>query len=179
MVPHQGHLVRKTRPPREPRFQKCRLGLLEDRTLPAPVMALVNRMGDSGQGSAPLPAGRRHPLHPRSDQQAFYAGSTVNFDTTKTGPTITLSGLGELKISQNTIINGPGASSLTIDGNARNVNGVSTNLAGTRVFNITAQNITVTISGLTITDGNAKPAPNNSGNQGGDIFNSGKLIAHQ
>ena len=33
----------------------------------------------------------------------------------------------------------------------------------------------MTISGLTITDGNAKPAPNNSGNQGGDIFNSGTL----
>ena len=49
-------------------------------------------------------------------------------------------------------------------------------MAGTRVFNITAQNITVTIAGLTITDGNAKPAPNNSGNQGGDIFNSGTLF---
>ena len=70
---------------------------------------------------------------------------------------------------------GPVGGGLTIDGNAKNVGGVTTNPSGTRVFNIEARNETVSISNLTITDGDAKPAPNDSGNQGGDIFNSATL----
>ncbi len=70
---------------------------------------------------------------------------------------------------------GPVGGGLTIDGNAKNVGGVTTNPSGTRVFNIAARNETVSISNLTITDGDAKPAPNDSGNQGGDIFNSATL----
>ena len=137
---------------------------------------MVDRPGDSGAGTS-TPTSIEGDIRYVISQtnQAFYAGSTIQFNVSKTGAVITLSGLGELKISQNTTIIGPGASSLTIDGNAGNVNGVSTNPEGTRVFNITSQSETVSISGLTITDGNAKPAPNNSGNQGGDIFNSGTL----
>ena len=126
----------------KPRYRKCLLELLEDRTMPAPVIALVDRPGDFGMGSSTptsIEGDIRYVLS--LTNTAFYAGSTIQFDTTKTGPTITLSGLGELKISQNTTITGPGATSLTIDGNAGNMNGVSTNMMGTRVFNITAQNI--------------------------------------
>ncbi len=58
-------------------------------------------------------------------------------------------------------IQGPGAGSLTISGGG-----------AIRVFNIRAQSAVVTISGLTITGGDAKAAQTSGGNQGGDIFNS-------
>jgi hypothetical protein len=62
--------------------------------------------------------------------------------------------------------NRPAPASLTLSGNNTS-----------RVFDITSQNATVSVSGLTITGGNANP-PNNgvAGNQGGDLFNSGKQL---
>ena len=154
-----------------PRYQKCFLELLEDRTLfSTGPMFIVNRPGDAGLGdngtaSAGQTGGDIRYIINAADQ-SVNANSTINFDLAGIGGnTIKLSGTAELKISQNTsIINAGGPSTLTIDGGGK-----------TRVFNITSPSITVTIQGLTITDGNAKPAPNNSGNQGGDIFNSGTL----
>src|SRR5262249_48632561 len=98
----------------------------------------------------------------QADQPVF-TDSTIQFGTIA-GGVITLT-QGELQISQNTIINGPGSGVLTISGGNQ-----------VRVFNITSQNATVSISGLTITKGNASPAPVGVGNQGGNIFNGGKLL---
>ncbi len=78
-------------------------------------------------------------------------GETINFSVTGT---ITLTS-GELTISQNQTITGPGAGSLTIDGNDNS-----------RIFYISAG--TVNISGLTLTNGN-------SVNYGGGIENEGTL----
>ncbi len=106
--------------------------------------------------------------------QPVNAGSTIVFDMKALNTnTITLQ-FGELQISKGTasnptVIQGPGPdpSALSISGG-----GIS------RVFNITSQTAYVSISELTITDGNASPAilPGNPpGNQGGDLFNSGNL----
>src|SRR5689334_258409 len=63
-------------------------------------------------------------------------------------------------------INGPGAGNLTISGGNTS-----------RIFETNA-NTTITISGLTITNGNGQPSVPNTGfgNQGGDIFNAGTLL---
>src|SRR5262249_3051238 len=80
------------------------------------------------------------------------AGGTVDFQPGLTG-TITLT-TGELAIGRNMTIAGPGADVITVSGNHRS-----------RVFNTSA---TVTISGLTITDGESS-AP------GGGVRNTGTL----
>lgn len=80
-------------------------------------------------------------------------GDTINFSVTGT---ITLTS-GELFISKNLTISGPGASSLAISGNN-----------SSRVFNIGSG--TVAISGLTIQNGNAS-----LGGAGGGIDNGGTL----
>ena len=86
------------------------------------------------------------------------AGSTITFDMTPghvVSP-ITLTS-GELAISKNLTIQGPGANLLTVSGNN-----------ASRVFNI--QSGTVAISNLTIANGKAT-----SGNNGGGVLNSGTL----
>src|SRR6185437_7694390 len=95
--------------------------------------------------------------------------STITFSSSLPGKTITLT-QGELQISDNMTITGLGATKLTISGGH-----VPFGSTGFRVFDITSNNATVTISGLTITAGNASPAVNFLGNQGGDIFNGGNL----
>ena len=82
------------------------------------------------------------------------SGDTINFNSSLNGQTITLTS-GELLINKNLTITGPGANLLAINGNA----------AG-RVFEITS-GIDVTISGLTITNGNS------GGDYGGGIYNLG------
>ncbi len=83
------------------------------------------------------------------------SGDTIDFDSSLNGQTITLTS-GELLIDKNLTITGPGANQLAINGNA----------AG-RVFEITS-GIDVTISGLTITNGNAL--------FGGGIYNVGHSL---
>jgi Putative Ig domain len=169
---------------KRPRYQKCYLELLEDRTLLSASIFTVNRAGDAGTADGVMTTQNgllgdyggdfRYVLS--QTNTTFFAGSTIVFDTSATGinsNTIRLNtgdgmgnftNLGELKIAQNTTITGPGTVNLTISGNNTS-----------RVFDITSQTETVTISGLTITAGNAKPVFSNSGNDGGDIFNSGTL----
>lgn len=77
---------------------------------------------------------------------------TINFSVTGT---ITLTS-GELAITDDLVITGPGAASLTVSGNN-----------ASRVFSINS-GATVTISGLTIAEGLAT-------DQGGGIFNNGNL----
>ncbi len=83
------------------------------------------------------------------------SGSTIRFAPGLTG-TITLSN-GQFDINKNLVISGPGAGKLAISGNNN-----------TRAFAVEAGD-TVTIKGLTITDGNE------SDDYGGGLYNRGKL----
>jgi hypothetical protein len=111
-------------------------------------------------------------------------GSTIWFDQTVFNPaTPTTIGLsnGELPISNNLKIDndiadknplgqyGGGASTILISG-------TDGNGGGSRVFDIIPSTVTVSINGLTITNGNANVYYTTlPGNQGGDIFNGGSL----
>ena len=78
-------------------------------------------------------------------------GDTIDFNLTYPA-TITLT-RGQLVVDNSVTISGPGADQLSVNGNA-----------ASRVFYI-ASGKTVTISGLTITNGNA------TGGNGGGIYN--------
>jgi len=104
----------------------------------------VMNTSDSGAGSFRLAI---------SDSSS---GDTINFNSSLNGQTITLTS-GELLVNKNLTITGPGANQLAINGNA-----------ASRVFNISS-GITVTIFGLTITNGNA------GFGFGGGIYNQGTL----
>ena len=75
--------------------------------------------------------------------------------------TITLSS-GELAINKNLTISGPGANRLTVQ------RSMASGTAPFRIFNIAAGNLSVTISGLTITNGDVSSGNNQ---EGGGIFN--------
>src|SRR5438067_6457140 len=100
----------------------------------------VTNTNDSGPGSL------RQALADAND------GDTINFAVTGT---IGLTS-GELLVSRSITISGPGAASLTVNGNATS-----------RVFHI-GSGRTVTISGLTVTNGNAN---NQTVLDGGGIYN--------
>jgi hypothetical protein len=87
---------------------------------------------------------------------------TIVFAPILDGQTITLTS-GELLISKNLTINGPGASQLTISGNN-----------ASRVFDIAKSANSVTLSGLTISNGNAGGFGTAS-SYGGGIENNGGL----
>jgi hypothetical protein len=147
-------------------FHKCFLEVLEDRTLLSNYV--VDVAGDTGAlGLLGTPdttdkTGLSGDLRYCISKANNDAGSTITFNTTAVGPTITLA-QGELEISANMTITGPGAANLSISGNNQ-----------FRVFNIVSNIATVGISGLTITNGNASPAIKTAGNQGGDILNGGQ-----
>ncbi|MFN0278865.1 MAG: choice-of-anchor Q domain-containing protein [Pyrinomonadaceae bacterium] len=87
------------------------------------------------------------------------SGATIGFSALFNTPqTITLNGT-ELAINQNLTIQGPGANLLTVSGNNT-----------TRVFNIINSGLAVSLSGMTITGGNAGAA-----GDGGGIRNLGNL----
>jgi hypothetical protein len=95
----------------------------------------VTNTNDSGSGSL------RQALIDAND------GDTINFAVTGT---IGLTS-GELLVNKSVTISGPGAASLAVDGNATS-----------RVFHIGAGN-TVSISGLSLTNGNVVPFGNGCG----------------
>ena len=114
----------KAASPQRPRYQKCFLELLEDRTLfSTGPLFMVNRPGDAGLGddgtaTAGQTSGDIRYIINAADQ-SVNANSTINFDLAGIGGggVIKLSGTAELKISQNTtIVNTGGPSSLTING---------------------------------------------------------------
>jgi hypothetical protein len=103
------------------------LQVLEGRTLPS----TVTNLNDAGAGSL---------------RQAIIdtpAGGTVDFQPGLSG-TITLTS-GELAINQDLTISGPGASVITVSGNN-----------ASRVFDLTSSQATVSLAGLTITQGSAQ-----------------------
>ncbi len=134
--------IRPRRGPARPSRRRFapRLDALETRTLLS--TWLVNSAGDSGTGSLRWAIGQAG------------SGDTIDFAPQLNGQTIALTG-GVLDINQNITIDGPGARKLAVSGSGRSgVFGVSSGAS-------------VTISGLTITDGSAS--------EGGGIFNAGTL----
>jgi predicted outer membrane repeat protein len=143
------------------------LEALEHRWLPS-TLTVLNTL-DSGAGSL------------RAEIKAAHNGDTINFALPPPPPgqttqTITLTS-GELLITKNLTINGPGAGQLTISGNN-----------ASRVFELSSKSTPqVTISGLTISNGNGGGILNNSGdtltvsncilsgNTGAGIYNDGTL----
>ena len=129
-----------------PRFVP-RLDALEDRTVPS-TLTVTSAADDGTSGTL------------RSVIASASPGDTIQFSSNLNGQTITLTKAqgGELAIAKNLTITGPGASQLAISGNA-----VS------RVFDITGG--TVTIAGLTITDGLAGASAPGVASTGGGILN--------
>src|SRR5262249_52265657 len=122
---------------------KLHLELLEDRTLPSTLTVLNNH--DNGAGSL------------RALLADAHAGDTIRFDHHLTGQTITLTS-GELAITKSLDIEGLGADRLTVSGNHQS-----------RVFDVSA-NTTVTLAGMTITDGLANGSAPVLASTGGGIF---------
>jgi hypothetical protein len=163
---------KKPNPNKKHKFRKCFLEILEDRTLLSANLYTVNITSDNvintGQQTSQFSGDLRWCI----EQANLNPGSTIQFDNSvfplSTSTTIKLS-QGELQVAASMTIQGEGSNVITVSGNDGK-GGKS------RVFDITSSNAVVTISGLTIADGNA--APNYtpvSGNQGGDIFNGGTL----
>jgi hypothetical protein len=135
-----------------PRFRRrsavFRLERLEERTVLSPL--IVTSGADSGPGSL------------RATIASAPSGSVIEFATNVHNITLTT---GELGITLNLDIEGPGANKLTISGNNQS-----------RVFDITGG--TVTIAGLTLADGLTvgQPGdPTGTSNQGGGVLNHGDL----
>jgi hypothetical protein len=110
---------------------ELRLEHLEDRTsLNAPPL-LVTNLNVSGNGS--LRAAVQTDANP---------GSTIDFAKGLHGTILVTSG--DLDITASTTINGPGAYQIAVSGNN-----------ASRIFNVSGSSTVATISGLTITDGQA------------------------
>ena len=123
------------------------LECLEERWVPS-TLTVTNNL-DSGAGSL------------RADIAAAHNGDTIVFAPSLDGQTITLTS-GELLIRKNLTIAGPGAGELTVSGNN-----------ASRVFEVTKTPNSVTLSGLTISNGVANGVGQLSG--GGGILNHGTL----
>jgi hypothetical protein len=121
-----------------------RLEILEDRTVLSTVT--VTNAADSGDGSL------------RAVIAAAQSGDQIVFDPSLQGQTITLTS-GQLALTKSLDIEGPGADLLAVSGNHAN-----------RVFSISG-GVTVTLAGLTITDGRAAGATG-----GGGILNVGSTL---
>jgi predicted outer membrane repeat protein len=135
--------------PRRASFRP-RLECLEGRWVPSTIT--VTSPNDGGTGSL------------RAAVASAHNGDTINFATTLDGQTITLTS-GELLLSRNITIAGPSDRSVTISGGN-----------ASRVFELSLHpKPTVTLSGLTISNGNAPGPGSHSFNNGGGILNEGVL----
>src|SRR5262245_42952405 len=136
-----------SRPTRPARRAHARLGVepLEDRSLPSTFTVL--NLNDSGADSL-RQAIRDANAAPGADAIAFAAGlsGTLNLSS------------GEMSVTDDLTIGGPGASQLTVSGNDLS-----------RVFSISGSSTDVAISGLTIADGRATGRTA----LGGAVFNDG------
>ncbi len=127
--------------------------ILEERTLLATVVPSVLTVTDTSDNVT-------DPGSLRGAIALAPSGGTIVFAPSLAGKTITLTH-GELLLDKNLTISGLGANSLTISGNSQS-----------RVFEV-ASGRTVSLSGLTITSGQAK------GGNGGNIENAGTLSVSQ
>jgi hypothetical protein len=134
--------------PQPARRFRPRLETLERRDVPS--TWIVRNSLDSGADSL------------RAEITAAQAGDTIVFDPSLDGQTITLTS-GELGITRSLTIQGPGAGQLAVSGDHLS-----------RVFEVGGATTNVTLSGLTITQGNGLggtlPGP------GGGIFNNGGTL---
>jgi predicted outer membrane repeat protein len=133
-----------------------RLEALEDRSLPSTLT--VTNTQDHGRGSL------------RAEIAAAHSGDTIVFSPSLDGKTITLTS-GELDLTKNLTIQGPGAGQLTISGYGGHT--------FTRVFEV-APNTTVALSGLSIINGSGYASVKDPGyapwdGYGGGILNLGTL----
>ncbi len=131
-----------------PRMRKRRLSLeaLEDRTVPSTVTSNL----DSGPGSL------------RDAIASSSSGDTINFASSLQGQTITLKG--QLDLSHNLSIVGPGANELTISGNS-----------ASRVFDV-RNSATVTLAGLTIANGSVTADESATFGGGGILNEAGSTL---
>jgi hypothetical protein len=143
-----------------------RLEALEDRWLPSTLT--VTSIKDSGAGSL------------RAEIAAAHSGDTIVFSPKLDGKTITLT-TGEMDLTKDLTIQGPGAGQLTISGNSANWYSdysAIRNTYASRVFEV-AQNATVTLSGLTISNGDGLAGytlgQHPSDYEGGGILDHGTL----
>src|SRR5262249_40200393 len=143
---------RGRRPQRRPRPAFTpRLVSLEDRIVPSTFT--VENFADSGPGSL-----RQAVL----DANALTGADLISFAPAACDGTIALA-TGELGITDDLTIDGPGAESLIISGNN-----------SSRVFEVPA-GVTVTIDGMTIRDGLANGRSPTIASTGGGILNFGRL----
>jgi hypothetical protein len=128
---------------------------MEDRYVLSTLTVINNH--DSGPGSL------------RAEIAAAKSKDTIVFAPSLNGQTITLTSA-ELIIATNLTIQGPGAGQLTINGN-RQFNGFAGSYYGFRVFEV--DHATVTIAGLTITNGYAGVYVSPTSAGGGGVLNWG------
>jgi hypothetical protein len=152
------HRRTATSPRRRAGFRP-RVEALEDRCLLSALT--VTNTQNSGRGSL------------RAEIAAARSGDTIVFSPQLDGKTITLTS-GQLDLTKNLTIQGPGAGQLTISGNSSNM------YSGhyyTRVFEV-AQKTAVSLSGLTISKGSSYASVSSSApwdGYGGAILNLGTL----
>jgi hypothetical protein len=136
------------RPARKLATFRPRLEALEGRDVPS-TLTVTNNL-DSGTGSL------------RAEIAAAKSKDTIVFDPSLKGQTITLTS-GQLEISKSLTIQGLGAGQLTVSGDSLS-----------RVFQVD-QKVTVTLSGMTISNGYAGYLFNLYSYDGGGILNLGTL----
>src|SRR5262249_5755883 len=139
--------------------RRLRFEPLEERRL---LSITVNTLLDTSDGTANGTSLREALLTAPQNE-------TIVFAPELNGGTIKLV-LGQLSISRNVTINGPGADLLTIDASGNDKQPELQNGAGSRVFNINGPpNSIVNIRGLTLTGGDV-------GGQGGGIFDTNAVL---